>query len=89
MDVDKLSDSALVNVVLSMGEARVLRKVFDDLCDVGRETISRQSFLRFLKTYQRDPRLNEAQHPPMTERSMDIILKAINCPLGRNVVHSY
>ncbi|EYC29321.1 hypothetical protein Y032_0006g2913 [Ancylostoma ceylanicum] len=85
VDVDKLSDRTLVTVVLSMGESRWLRKVFNDLCDVGQGSISRQGFLRFLRTYQRDPRLNEAKHPPMTERSMDIILKAIDCPLDADI----
>ncbi|KAK6753560.1 hypothetical protein RB195_012883 [Necator americanus] len=80
-----LTDRKLVEIVLGMGDVRGLRKVFDELCDENKNHISRRSFLRFLRTYQRDPRLNEARHPLITERSMDIRLKHIECPLDADI----
>ncbi|ETN82262.1 Phosphatidylinositol-specific phospholipase C, X domain protein [Necator americanus] len=80
-----LTDRKLVEIVLGMGYVRGLRKVFDELCDENKNHISRRSFLRFLRTYQRDPRLNEARHPLITERSMDMRLKHIECPLDADI----
>ncbi|KJH50468.1 Phosphatidylinositol-specific phospholipase C, X domain protein [Dictyocaulus viviparus] len=81
----KMSDRGLVEMVLSMGEARGLKLVFEDLCDNGEKTISRKKFLRILQTFQRDPRLNESLYPPITDMAMDVLLKNIGCPPGDNI----
>ncbi|KAK5967899.1 hypothetical protein GCK32_005633 [Trichostrongylus colubriformis] len=83
---EKITDRDLVKIFLSVGgDGRGLRKVFDELCENGNEHISRKSFLRFLQVFQRDPRLNEARHPKMSERGMDKLLEALGYPEGVNI----
>lgn len=74
---ERLPDDELVKLMLSLGETPGLRKMFDELCENGDATMSRKSFLRFLQTFQRDPRLNEARHPPISQRGMDIMLRSL------------
>ncbi|KAK6029188.1 Phosphatidylinositol-specific phospholipase C, X domain protein, partial [Ostertagia ostertagi] len=54
-------------------------------CENGEKCISRKSFLRFLQVLQRDPRLNEARHPKMSERGMDNLLKSLGYPKGVDI----
>ncbi|KAJ1345689.1 Phosphatidylinositol-specific phospholipase C, X domain [Parelaphostrongylus tenuis] len=80
-----MSDRNLVETILSMGEARGLKSVFEELCDIGKNSISRKKFLRMLQTFQRDPRLNESLYPPVSETAMEILLKKIDCPPGDDI----
>ncbi|VDO25184.1 unnamed protein product [Haemonchus placei] len=78
---EKIADKDLVELLLTNGgEGRGVRRVFEELCENGDKNITRKGFLRFLQVLQRDPRLNEARHPKISERGMDNLLKSLGYP---------
>ncbi|VDK48538.1 unnamed protein product, partial [Cylicostephanus goldi] len=53
--------------------------------DEVENTVSYKNFVQFLNTFQRDPRLNEVDHPRMSERMMKKRLEAIGHLSGTGV----
>uniref|UniRef100_W6NFM2 phosphoinositide phospholipase C n=1 Tax=Haemonchus contortus TaxID=6289 RepID=W6NFM2_HAECO len=85
---EKIPDKDLVELLLTNGgEGRGVRKVFEELCENGNKNITRKGFLRFLQVLQRDPRLNEARHPKISERGMDSLLKSLGYPKFEESMH--
>ncbi|WKY11941.1 hypothetical protein Q1695_003483 [Nippostrongylus brasiliensis] len=80
--LEEITDKTLVSLVLSLGGTERLKKVFGQLCDHGSSSMSRKAFLNFLQTFQRDPRLNEALYPKITERGMNAILRSLGYSQG-------